>query len=80
MARHRGKHPKAHTMPKRPTARHAAAGVQPATAAVAPVSALVLCDRLIQAAQDADRAGYSQTAAHLVALVERMFDTPPRRH
>ncbi len=78
MARHRGKHPKANAMPKRPTARHAEVGVQ--SAAAAPISALVLCDRLIQAAQDADRAGYSQTAAHLVALVDRMFDIPPQRH
>lgn len=64
-------------MPKRPTARHAEVGVLSATA---PISALVLCDRLIQVAQDADRAGYSQTASHLVALVDRMFDIPPQRH
>ncbi len=64
-------------MPKRPTARQSEAGILPA---VAPISALVLCDRLIQVAQDADRAGYSQTAAHLVALVDHMFDGPPQRH
>lgn len=44
------------------------------------VSPLMLCDHLIQVAQEADRAGYIQTAAHLVALVDRMFDVPPQRH
>ena len=44
------------------------------------VSPLVLCDRLIQVAQEADSAGYVQTAAQLVALVDRMFDAPPNHH
>ena len=44
------------------------------------VSALVLCDRLIQVAQDAESAGFVQTAAHLVALMDRMFDAPPNHH
>lgn len=44
------------------------------------VSPLMLCDHLIQVAQEADQAGYLQTAAHLVALVDRMFDAhSPRR-
>lgn len=44
------------------------------------ISPLVLCERLIQVAQEAESAGYVQTAAHLVALVDRMFDAPPNRH
>lgn len=44
------------------------------------VSPLMLCDHLIQVAQEADEAGYVQTAAHLVALVDRMFDSAPQRH
>ena len=44
------------------------------------VSPLMLCDHLLQVAQEADKAGYAQTAAHLVALVDRMFDTAPQRH
>ena len=43
------------------------------------VSPLMLCDHLIQVAQEADQAGYVQTAAHLVALVDRMFDVAPPR-
>jgi hypothetical protein len=43
------------------------------------VSPLMLCDHLIQVAQEADQAGYVQTAAHLVALVDRMFDVAPSR-
>lgn len=44
------------------------------------ISPLMLCDHLIQVAQEADEAGYVQTAAHLVALVDRMFDGSPHRH
>ena len=44
------------------------------------VSPLMLCDHLIQVAQEADKAGYVQTAAHLVALVDRLFDAAPQRH
>lgn len=44
------------------------------------ISPLMLCDHLIQVAQEADEAGYVQTAAHLVALVDRMFDTAPHHH
>ena len=38
-----------------------------------PPSALVLCDRLISLAQDADRAGLTATAAHLVDLIDEIF-------
>lgn len=36
-------------------------------------SPLMICDRLIGLAQDADRAGYTTTADRLVDLVEQMF-------
>ena len=36
-------------------------------------SPLMICDRLISLAQDADRAGYTATADRLVDLVEEMF-------
>jgi hypothetical protein len=38
-----------------------------------PPSPLVLCDRLISLAQDADRAGLTGTAAHLVDLIDEIF-------
>jgi len=38
-----------------------------------PASPLVLCDRLISLAEDAERAGFTATAAHLVELIEEMF-------
>lgn len=50
------------------------------------VSELVLSDRLIALAQDADRAGYTATAEHLVTLACSVFDEVhraahcPRRH
>ena len=37
-------------------------------------SPLVLCDRLISLAQDADRAGFAVTAEHLVHLAHTMFE------
>jgi hypothetical protein len=40
----------------------------------APPSPLVLCDRLISLAQDADRAGLTATAAHLVGLIDEIFE------
>lgn len=46
-------------------------------------SPLMICDRLIGLAQDADRAGYTVTADRLVDLVEQMFaerQTPRRGH
>lgn len=36
-------------------------------------SPLMLCDRLIGLAQDADRAGFAATADRLIGLVDRMF-------
>lgn len=65
-------------MSKRSLLHHAAGNLQ--LIEPAKVSPLVLCDHLIQVAQEADRAGYVQTAAHLVELVEHMFDTLPQRH
>ncbi len=46
-------------------------------------SPLMICDRLIGLAQDADRAGDTATADRLVDLVEHMFaerQAPPRAH
>lgn len=37
-------------------------------------SPLMLCDRLITLAQDADRAGLAVTAGHLVHLARGVFD------
>jgi len=39
-----------------------------------PPSPLVLCDRLISLAQDADRAGCPSTAEHLVQLAFSVFE------
>ncbi len=45
------------------------------------VSPLVLSDRLIALAQDADRAGYTGTAEQLVCLACSVFDEAPQpRH
>jgi hypothetical protein len=44
-----------------------------------PFSQLVLSDRLIALAQDADRAGYMDTAEHLVTLACSVFDEAPKR-
>lgn len=41
------------------------------------VSPLVLSDRLITLAQDADRAGYVDAARHLVDLAHSVFDETP---
>ncbi len=41
-----------------------------------PPSPLVLCDRLISLAQDADRAGFTAAAGHLVDLIDEMFEEP----
>lgn len=43
--------------------------------AAPPVSPLVLADRLITLAQDADRAGYRLQAEHLVSMVYSVLDT-----
>jgi hypothetical protein len=42
------------------------------------VSPLVLSDRLIALAKDADRAGYSGTAEQLVGLACSVFDETPQ--
>ncbi len=39
-----------------------------------PPSVLVISDRLISLAQDADRGGYSATASQLVLLAHAVFD------
>ena len=44
------------------------------------ISELVLSDRLISLAEDADRAGYTDTAEHLVALACTVFDEAPKPH
>ena len=49
---------------------------QDSTVTPPPTSPLLLCDHLISLAQEADRAGYPNTAGHLVALVDGMFDEP----
>lgn len=55
----------------------------PATNAIAarnlPVSELILSDRLIALAQDADRAGYTDTAERLVTLACSVFDEAARK-
>ena len=45
------------------------------TAAI-PLSPIVLADRIITLAQDADRAGHHNTASDLVKLMYAVFDTP----
>ncbi len=49
-----------------------------AHAAARPVSPLVLADRLITLAQDADRAGYRDTASDLVTMAYTVLDTQLR--
>lgn len=41
-------------------------------------SKLVICDRLITLAQEADRAGCRTTARRLVGLLDTMFEDGPR--
>lgn len=51
----------------------------PSTAPPPPLaSPLILCDRLIALAQDADRAGFAITAEHLIHLAEAVFEEPTR--
>jgi hypothetical protein len=46
-----------------------------------PVSPLVLADRLITLAREADRAGYTDSASRLVSMALAVFDeTPKRKH
>jgi len=42
-------------------------------------SELILSDRLIALAQDADRAGYTGTAEHLLTLACSVFDEAPKK-
>ena len=42
-----------------------------------PPSPLMLCDRLLTLAQEADRAGYAVTAEHLLMLAETVFEEKP---
>lgn len=42
-------------------------------------SELVLSDRLLSLAQDADRAGYHDTAEHLLTLACSVFDEAPAK-
>ena len=48
------------------------------TAKPVPVSPLVLADRLITLAQDADRAGYARSATRLLGLAYAVFDEEPQ--
>lgn len=43
----------------------------------APPSPLILCDRLLTLAQDADRAGFSITAERLLHLADAIFEEKP---
>ena len=43
------------------------------------VSELILSDRLIALAEDADRAGFTDTAERLVTLACSVFDEAPRK-
>ncbi len=54
-------------------------GTHAGTAHLATVSELVLSDRLIALAQDADRAGYTDTAEHLLSLACGVFDEAAKR-
>jgi hypothetical protein len=40
-------------------------------------SPLVMCDRLLTLAQDADRAGFAVTAEHLLHLAHTVFEEKP---
>ncbi len=51
---------------------HAIQSTKPIT-----VSPLVLADRLISLAQEADRAGYAQSASTLLGLAYAVFDEQP---
>jgi hypothetical protein len=56
--------------------RHATAASEPAKPAF---SELVLSDRLITLAKDADRAGYIDTAEHLLTLACSVFDEAAKK-
>lgn len=48
--------------------------------ASAQISPLVLADRLIALAEDADRAGLRRAAGRIIRLAERVCDERPRCH
>lgn len=48
------------------------------TPVAATISPLMLADRLITLAQDADRAGYVAAASRLIGLAYAVFDETPR--
>ncbi len=55
--------------------------LQSAATIPSPVSPLVLADRLIALAREADRAGYTDSASRLVGMALAVFDeTPQRKH
>ena len=43
-------------------------------------SPLVLADRLLTLAQEADRAGYHDSALRLLSLIDAVLDNPDGRH
>jgi hypothetical protein len=45
-----------------------------------PVSELMLSDRLLSLAEDADHAGYTATAERLLRLACTVFDEAPKPH
>ncbi len=51
--------------------------LETATRTPTPISPLVLADRLITLAQDADRAGYRASATRLLGLAYAVFDEQP---
>ena len=55
------------------------AGTQVGTMHRATVSELVLSDRLVALAEDADRAGYTDTAEHLLTLACSVFDEAAKK-
>lgn len=52
---------------------------EPQAAAAFAASPLVLADRLIALARDADRAGYVESASRLVGMAMAVFDEQPRK-
>ena len=56
------------------TAQRRPPQLPPSLANAGPISPLVIADRLITLAKDADRAGYHGTAANLVDLMFRVLD------
>jgi hypothetical protein len=50
------------------------------TASQTRISPLMLSDRLLRLAEDADTAGLRVTAEHLLALAEDVLDLPARLH